>query len=81
MNEALLKGQKHLTWLNGMKPSILTTILSSAETLLTSLNTVYSASLLRFIFYITASVFSLFYTRLIYCGDYIPTTGTIVCTL
>jgi hypothetical protein len=24
---------------------------------------------------------SLFYARLIYCGDYIPTTGTIVCTL
>jgi hypothetical protein len=44
MNGALLKGQKHLTWPNGMKLSILTTVLSSDETLLTSLNAVYSAS-------------------------------------
>jgi hypothetical protein len=44
MNGALLKRQKHLTWPNGMKLSILTTVLSSAETLLTSLNAVYSAS-------------------------------------
>jgi hypothetical protein len=44
MNGVLLKGQKHLTWPNGMKLSILTIILSSAETLLTSLNAVYSAS-------------------------------------
>jgi hypothetical protein len=44
MNGALLKGQKHLTWLNGMKLSILITVLSSAETLLTSLNAIYSAS-------------------------------------
>jgi hypothetical protein len=44
MNGALLKCQMHLTRLNGMKPSILTTILSSDKTLLTSLNIVYSAS-------------------------------------
>jgi hypothetical protein len=43
MNGVLLKEQKHLTWPNGMKLSILITVLSSAETLLTSLNTVYSA--------------------------------------
>jgi hypothetical protein len=42
MNGALLKEQKHLTWPNEMKLSILTTILSSTETLLTSLNAVYS---------------------------------------
>jgi hypothetical protein len=44
MNGDLLKGHKRLTWLNGTKPSILTTVLSSAETLLTSLNAIYSAS-------------------------------------
>jgi hypothetical protein len=44
MNGVLLKGQKHLTWPNGMKLSILITVLSSVETLLTSLNAVYSAS-------------------------------------
>jgi hypothetical protein len=44
MNGALLKGQKHLIWPNGMKLSILTTALSSAETLLTSLNIIYSTS-------------------------------------
>jgi hypothetical protein len=44
MNGALLKGQKRLTRPNGMKLSILTTVLSSDETLLTSLNTAYSAS-------------------------------------
>jgi hypothetical protein len=36
--------------------------------------------LLRFIFYITMSIFSPFYARLIFCGDYIPMIGTIACT-